>query len=60
MHHISPSQMTDWLAAWGYLGIFVLVFVGNFGVPVPEETVLLVAGFMAGRGNLDLQKLYLV
>ncbi|MGH7001871.1 MAG: DedA family protein [Stellaceae bacterium] len=52
--------MTDWLAAWGYLGIFVLVFVGNFGVPVPEETVLLVAGFMAGRGNLDLQKLYLV
>jgi membrane protein DedA with SNARE-associated domain len=60
MHLISPSQMTDWLGVWGYLGIFVLVFVGNFGVPVPEETVLLVAGFMAGRGDLDLRTLYLV
>jgi membrane protein DedA with SNARE-associated domain len=52
--------MTEWLDTWGYLGIFLLVFVGNFGVPVPEETVLLVAGFMAGRGDLDLGKLYLV
>jgi membrane protein DedA with SNARE-associated domain len=60
MHHLNPSQMTDWLAAWGYLGVFVLVFVGNFGIPVPEETVLLVAGFMAGRGDLELRTLYVV
>lgn len=52
--------MSDWLATWGYLGIFTMVFVGNFGIPVPEETVLLVAGFMAGRGALDLRTLYLV
>ena len=52
--------MTDWLATWGYLGVFGLVFIGNIGIPVPEETVLLVAGFMAGRGELELRTLYLV
>jgi membrane protein DedA with SNARE-associated domain len=52
--------MTDWLSAWGYLGVFIFVFVGNLGVPVPEETVLIVAGFLAGRGDLELRTLYAV
>ncbi len=60
MHHLSPAQMTDWLTTWGYFGVFGLVFVGNLGIPVPEETVLLVAGFMAGRNELELRTLYLV
>ena len=63
MHHlnpVNPALMTDWLATWGYLGVFGLVFIGNIGIPVPEETVLLVAGFMAGRGELELRTLYLV
>jgi membrane protein DedA with SNARE-associated domain len=30
------------------------------GIPVPEETVLLAAGFLAGRGDLSLETLYLV
>jgi len=60
MHHISPTQVTNWLDAWGYLGVVVFVFAGNFGVPVPEETVLLAAGFVAGRNELDLPTLYLV
>jgi membrane protein DedA with SNARE-associated domain len=59
MHHaLSPTGIADWLATWGYLGIFLLVFVGNFGIPLPEETVLLAAGFLAGRGILDLHVLY--
>lgn len=52
--------MTDWLSTWGYLGVFVFVFIGNLGVPVPEETVLLVAGFLAGHHDLDLGTLYVV
>lgn len=60
MHHISPAQVTNWIDAWGYLGVFLFVFAGNFGIPVPEETVLLVAGFIAGRNGLDLRTLYLV
>ncbi|HTY77162.1 MAG TPA: DedA family protein [Candidatus Bathyarchaeia archaeon] len=39
---------------WGYLAVFVLVILGNAGVPVPEETVLLVAGFLVWTGQLRL------
>jgi membrane protein DedA with SNARE-associated domain len=59
-HMTNPSELSDWLSSWGYLGVFICVFVGNLGIPVPEETVLLAAGFLAGRGDLSLQPLYLV
>ena len=52
--------MADWLASWGYWGLFICVFVGNLGIPMPEETVLLAAGFLAGRDILDLKTLYVV
>jgi membrane protein DedA with SNARE-associated domain len=61
MHHVvSPAELAEWLSTWGYLGIFIFVFMGNLGIPVPEETVLLVGGFMAGRGDLDLRTVYAV
>src|SRR5215472_5600171 len=59
-HVTSPSELSDWLSTWGYLGVFICVFMGNLGIPVPEETVLLAAGFLAGRGDLSLEPLYLV
>ena len=36
------------------------MFVGNLGVPVPEETVMLAAGFLAGQVLLDLRLVYVV
>ena len=55
MHELlNPANIVDVAREWGYLGIFVCVFVGNLGIPVPEETVMLVAGFLAGRGILEL------
>ncbi len=44
MHEmLNPAAITQWLATWGYVGIFVLGFICYLGVPVPEETVLLAA-----------------
>ena len=60
MHFLSPTFVTDLIVNWGYLGIFVCVFVGNLGIPVPEETVVLVAGFLAGREILELKTVYVV
>jgi membrane protein DedA with SNARE-associated domain len=61
MHAITdPAQIADLLGSWGYLGIFIAVFIGNLGVPVPEETVMLAAGFLAGRVLLDLRLVYVV
>lgn len=39
---------------WGYLAIFIFVLLGNLGVPVPEETVLLLAGYLVWEGRLSL------
>jgi hypothetical protein len=39
---------------WGYAGIFLVVIPGNIGVPVPEETVLAVAGYLVWSGRLQL------
>ena len=61
MHEfLRPEHIADWLATWGYLGIFLCVFIGNLGVPVPEETVMLAAGFLAAHEILDLRIVYAV
>ena len=43
------------IAQWGYSAIFVIVILGNVGFPVPEETTLIVAGYLVWRGDLELQ-----
>jgi membrane protein DedA with SNARE-associated domain len=45
-----PSHL---LQHWGYPAIFFLVFFGNLGLPVPEETVLSLAGFLVWKGELQ-------
>jgi membrane protein DedA with SNARE-associated domain len=56
MHHaLDPHNIAQVLETWGYVGIFLCVFVGNLGVPVPEESVVLAAGFLAGRDVLSLK-----
>ena len=39
---------------WGYPAIFLVVVLGNVGVPVPEETILGLAGYLVWRGELRL------
>ncbi len=39
---------------WGYAAIFVVVVLGNVGLPMPEETVLVLGGYMAWQGTLRL------
>jgi membrane protein DedA with SNARE-associated domain len=61
MHALmDPANIANWLATWGYFGIFVSVFMGNLGIPVPEETVMIAAGFLANRNILDLRYVYVV
>ena len=44
--------MSQFLVDWGYIGIIVVVLLGNVGVPVPEETVLALAGYLVWSGRL--------
>ncbi|MDE2060175.1 MAG: DedA family protein [candidate division NC10 bacterium] len=58
MFGLSPHElralMAPYVAHWGYLLIGVIVVLGNVGVPVPEETALLVGGYFAAKGKLSL------
>jgi len=45
---------------WGYLAIFVFVLLGNLGVPVPEESILVLAGYLVWQGDLRLPLVLLV
>jgi membrane protein DedA with SNARE-associated domain len=42
------------LGHWGYLAIFLVVVLGNLGLPVPEETILALAGYLVWRRTLRL------
>jgi LPXTG-motif cell wall-anchored protein len=42
----------DWIARYGYFGIFSLLVLGIVGLPVPDETLLTFAGYLIYRGKL--------
>jgi membrane protein DedA with SNARE-associated domain len=45
----------NWLLQhWGYFAIFAVVILGNMGLPVPEETILILAGYLVWDGHLQL------
>jgi membrane protein DedA with SNARE-associated domain len=45
---------------WGYPAIFLVVTLGNLGLPVPEETILALAGYLVWEGKLRLPPVILV
>jgi membrane protein DedA with SNARE-associated domain len=46
------TDVSQLLGHWGYVAIFVVVVLGNIGVPLPEETVLALAGYLVWRGDM--------
>lgn len=48
------------IAHWGYLAIFAFVVLGNLGVPIPENSVLWIAGYLVWKGRLSLPLVLLV
>jgi len=53
-HHSIMPDLSPVLEHWRYPVIFVVVILGNVGRPIPEESVLALAGFLAERGVLRL------
>ena len=48
------QTLTDFFARYGYWAVFFGVMLENGGLPLPGETVLLFAGFLAFQGELRL------
>ena len=47
-------DLGELVAHWGYLAIFLFVILGNIGLPVPEEAILALAGYLVWLGRLRL------
>ena len=45
----------EWIARYGYWAIFVLLLLGIVGLPVPDETLLLLVGYLSFTGDLRLE-----
>lgn len=43
-----------WISNYGYGGIFILLVLGIVGLPVPDETLLTLTGFLIYKGELHL------
>src|SRR5574341_1666084 len=48
---LDPNEL---IGHWGYSAIFLAVVLGNVGMPVPEEAILALAGYLVWRGKLRL------
>jgi membrane protein DedA with SNARE-associated domain len=51
---VMHESVHELLHTYGYAGIFVLLFIENFGMPVPGQAVFVVAILFASRGELQL------
>ena len=54
------SDLHQFVGHWGYPAIFVVVVLGNVGLPVPEETILALAGYLVWRGKLRMSLVLIV
>ena len=48
MFHLATSELTHFLTAYGYWAVLLFVALESAGIPLPGETMLLVAAIYAG------------
>lgn len=53
MEFLSLETIQALASQYGYLAVFVGILLENLGLPLPGETITIVAGFLAGSGELD-------
>ena len=53
-------DLSELIGHWGYPAIFLVVVLGNIGLPIPEETILALAGYLVWRGRLRLPAVLLI
>jgi len=58
--HDSLQLIEQYMLAYGYWAVFFGVMLENAGVPVPGETILLIAGYFASTGKFHLGLVMLI
>lgn len=57
--HYILGTMAPWLHAYGSAAVFVILLFESLGLPLPGESLLVVAAILAGRGDLSFPVLLL-
>ncbi|MEP6570529.1 MAG: DedA family protein [Acidobacteriota bacterium] len=62
MHFLENSLqlIEQYMYLYGYWAVFFGVMLENAGLPIPGETILLVAGYLCSRGTLQLPLVMLI
>src|ERR1700680_3968334 len=50
--------VAQWITTYGSLALFGLLVLGVFGAPVPDETLLVIAGALVGKHQLGAGATY--
>src|SRR5207253_393196 len=58
--HNSLQLIEQYMLAYGYWAVFFGVMLENAGIPVPGETILLIAGYFASTGEFHLGLVMLI
>src|SRR6266853_1814480 len=58
--HNSRQLIEQYMLAYGYWAVFFGVMLENAGVPVPGETILLIAGYFASTGEFNIALVMLI
>jgi membrane protein DedA with SNARE-associated domain len=59
MIHEIAQYITDVVFGMGYLGIFFLMLIESSFIPFPSEIVLVPAGYLASKGDMDISLILL-
>ena len=59
MIHEIAQFITDQIFDMGYLGIFLLMLIESSFIPFPSEIVLVPAGYLASKGDMDISLILL-
>jgi membrane protein DedA with SNARE-associated domain len=52
--HFAPNALLPLLHNYGNIALFVLLAVGIFGLPIPDETILLIVGYLMAKQHLSI------
>ena len=60
MPELILQELERIVATYGYLGVFFCITLESFGAPLPAESLLIVAAWVAGQGKLNIVVLLFV
>ncbi len=60
MIHDIANTIVSYIGDWGYLGIFLLMFLESTFFPFPSEIIMIPAGYLAYQGEMNIYMIVLI